>query len=72
MTRAEIIFTMETWQKEELAFAFPNSRGKIFTLGRWRDEEIIDPYRKEQAVFETVFESIKENWIMWQYKLWHG
>lgn len=70
--RAEIIFTMETWQKEELSIAFPNGRGKIFTLGKWRNEEIIDPYRKEQSVFEAVFDSIKENWKMWQSKLWHG
>lgn len=72
VSRAEIIFTMETWQKEELSFAFPNGRGKIFTLGKWRDEEIIDPYRKEQSVFESVFESIKDNWGLWQNKLWNG
>ena len=69
---AEIIFTMETWQKEELSFAFPNSRGKIFTLGKWRNEEIIDPYRKTQTVFESVFDSIQKNWGMWQSKLWNG
>ncbi|PIZ04883.1 MAG: protein tyrosine phosphatase [Gammaproteobacteria bacterium CG_4_10_14_0_8_um_filter_38_16] len=72
VARAEIIFTMETWQKEELSFAFPSSRGKIFTLGKWCNEEIIDPYRKEQAVFESVFESIKDNWGIWQNKLWNG
>lgn len=72
IARAEIIFTMETWQKEELAFAFPNSRGKIFTLGKWSNEEIVDPYRKDQAVFKTVFESIEKNWELWQNKLWNG
>lgn len=72
VNRAEIIFTMESWQRDELSFAFPNSRGKIFTLGKWGNEEIIDPYRKDQSVFETVFESIKENWGKWQSKLWHG
>jgi len=70
VSRAEIIFTMETWQKEELSFAFPNGRGKIFTLGKWRDEEIGDPYRQEQVVFENIFELIKENWGIWQNKLW--
>lgn len=72
VVRADIVFTMETWQKEELAFAFPNSRGKIFTLGKLSSEEIIDPYRKEQVIFETVFESIKKNWELWQNKLWDG
>ncbi len=69
---AEIIFTMESRHKEELTIAFPNSRGKIFTLGKWNDEEIADPYRQEFAVFETVFELIKENWGIWQNKLWNG
>lgn len=68
---SEIIFTMESWHKDELAIAFPNSRGKIFTLGKWKDEEIVDPYRQDFAVFETVFELIKENWGIWQSKLWN-
>ncbi|OGT39876.1 MAG: hypothetical protein A3E81_01785 [Gammaproteobacteria bacterium RIFCSPHIGHO2_12_FULL_36_30] len=72
VAHAEIIFTMETWQKEKLAFAFPSSRGKIFNLGKWSNEEIVDPYRKEQAIFENVFESIKKNWGLWQTKLWNG
>lgn len=72
VAHAEIIFTMETWQKEELSFVFPNSRGKIFCLGKWRNQEISDPYRQEHAVFENVFESIKENWEIWQNKLWNG
>src|SRR3990167_3315645 len=70
MLRADIVFTMETWQKTELLTTFPNSRGKIFTLGKWNDEEIIDPYRQEQIVFDSVFELIKKNWNAWQRKLW--
>ncbi len=69
---SEVIFTMESWHKDELSIAFPNSRGKIFTLGKWQDEEIVDPYRQEHAVFEMVFELIKENWGLWQSKLWNG
>lgn len=67
---ADIIFTMETWQKEELSVAFSSCRGKIFCLGKWTNEEVIDPYRKENAVFNSVFESIKKNWEIWQNKLW--
>lgn len=69
---AEIIFTMETSQKEELAIAFPESRGKIFILGKWKNEEIRDPYRQQLIVFEQVFESIQDNWGLWQSKLWNG
>lgn len=69
---ASIIFTMESWQKNELTIAFPNSRGKIFTLGKWQDEEITDPYRQAFTEFEKVFELIQENWGIWQSKLWNG
>lgn len=67
---ADIIFTMETWQKDELSFAFSNCRGKIFCLGKWTNEEVVDPYRKDKIVFESVFESIMKNWEIWQSKLW--
>lgn len=67
---ADIIFTMETWQKKELSIAFPNGHGKIFCLGKWQDEEIIDPYHQGAEKFETVFELIKNNWDVWQSKLW--
>ncbi|MCX7121801.1 MAG: low molecular weight phosphotyrosine protein phosphatase [Gammaproteobacteria bacterium] len=70
IARAEIIFTMETWQQQELLLAFPSGRGKIFSLGKWSDEEIADPYRKDQAMFEHVFELIQKNWNSWQNKLW--
>lgn len=72
ITQSEIIFTMESWQKEKLSFVFPNCRGKIFCLGKWRNEEITDPYHQTQNVFETVFELIKTNWDIWQKKLWNG
>ncbi|EKD92219.1 MAG: hypothetical protein ACD_29C00112G0004 [uncultured bacterium] len=68
--KADIIFTMEAWQKKELSIAFPGSHGKIFCLGKWRDEEIIDPYRQGTEIFEQVFELIKNNWDVWQKKLW--
>ena len=68
---SDIIFVMESWQKQELSFAFPNSRGKIFSLGKWNDEEIVDPYRKDQSAFDHVFNMIQTNWEVWQKKLWN-
>lgn len=67
---ADIIFTMEAWQKRELSLAFPSARGKIFAFGKWREEDIADPYRKDQDVFEITFELIKAHWAIWQSKLW--
>ena len=67
---ADIVFVMESWQKKELSDVFAGTRGKIFCLGQPSDQEIVDPYRKAQDAFETVFELVKENWKLWQNKLW--
>lgn len=72
VSRADIIFTMETWQQQELSLVFPSGRGKIFCLGKWRNEEILDPYRQAQSAFEETFQLIQENWKIWQDKLWNG
>ncbi|EKD44962.1 MAG: Phosphotyrosine protein phosphatase [uncultured bacterium] len=69
---AEIIFVMEDWHKKELSVAFPSGRGKIFCLGQWKDEIVVDPYRKEKVVYQEVFDVIKQNWELWQKKLWNG
>lgn len=71
VANSEIIFVMENWQKQELSFAFPSSRGKIFSLGKWNDEEIEDPYRKDQVAFDHTFGVIQKNWELWQKKLWN-
>ncbi len=69
---AEIIFVMEKWQHERLVIDFPSCRGKMFSLGKWSNEEILDPYQRDQIVFESVFEMIKKNWDLWQANLWNG
>ncbi|MDP1574199.1 MAG: low molecular weight protein-tyrosine-phosphatase [Coxiellaceae bacterium] len=69
---SDIIFVMESWQIKESLFVFPGAHGKIFTLGKWCDEEIRDPYRQGLEAFELTFESIKENWALWQNQLWQN
>ena len=71
VTSAEMILTMENWQVEKLLLAFPQCRGKIFCLGKWSNEEISDPYRKDQRFFEEMFEAIRKHWSVWQRKLWN-
>ena len=67
---AGIIFVMEAWQEDDVLQRFPMARGKLFTLGKWIDEEIEDPYRKSQAVFDKTFELVKQGWSSWQERLW--
>jgi len=70
MSEADIIFTMESWQSKELKQKFPSMYGKIFNFGKWRNEDIADPYKQSQEAFENVFILIEENWTLWQNNLW--
>ena len=66
----DLILVMEDWQKKEVAKMFPQARGKVFLLGRWRDFEIVDPYLQSMNAFEHVFELIDESFQDWNQKVW--
>lgn len=38
----------------------PPLRGRVHLLGRWRDREIPDPYGRDRAAFEAVFEQVDD------------
>ncbi len=38
----------------------PALRGRAHLLGRWREAEVPDPYGRERAAFEAVFEQIDD------------
>ena len=38
----------------------PPLRGRVHLLGRWRDQEIPDPYGGDRAAFEAVFEQVDD------------
>jgi protein-tyrosine phosphatase len=38
----------------------PPLRGRVHLLGRWREQEVPDPYGLDRATFEAVFEQIDD------------
>ncbi|MCL5260301.1 MAG: low molecular weight phosphotyrosine protein phosphatase [Gammaproteobacteria bacterium] len=66
---AELILVMEEFQKQNLEFLFPQSRGKVFLLGKWGGFEIPDPYRQPIEVFAESFELIKKSFEDWKKRL---
>ena len=38
----------------------PPLRGRVQLLGRWREQEVPDPYGLDRATFEAVFEQIDD------------
>lgn len=69
---ADLIFTMEDWQTDDLLLAFPGARGKVFRLGHWVASDIADPYKQARDAFDAIFEQIEDYWSAWQAKLWEN
>lgn len=52
----ELVLVMEEGQKQWLAAEFPQSRGRVFIATHWQGgEDVIDPYRQSEEVFEQVY-----------------
>jgi protein-tyrosine phosphatase len=67
VSEADIILVMEPHHRQAVLAQFPDARSKVFLL-RHRDQlGIIDPYKKDFAVFEQIHEEIKQGideWIL--------
>ncbi|WNC69640.1 protein tyrosine phosphatase [Thalassotalea nanhaiensis] len=67
---ADLILVMEKKHQHVLMQKFPSASGKIMLLGKWHnEEEIPDPYKKSQDVFNHTFVLIKKNAQAWADKI---
>jgi len=67
VNKTDVILVMEPHHRKAILAQFPDARSKVFLL-RHRDQlGIIDPYKKDFAVFEQIHEEIKQGideWIL--------
>lgn len=67
---ADIVLVMENAHKQAVLAMAPESRGKVFLLGKWQQErEIPDPFRQDESVFAFSYQLIAEAVQAWQEKL---
>lgn len=63
----DLILVMEKGQLEWVQSHYPFARGMVFLLSQWRDrDDVSDPYRHAQGVFDTVYERIQrcaDDWM---------
>lgn len=71
VTSAELILTMTNEQKKEMEQTFPNARGKVYRLGKWREYDVIDPYKRPSSVFEHALALIESGVDDWCKYLWN-
>ena len=62
---ADLILVMTRNQKNELESKFPQAKGKVFRLGHHEGFDVIDPYKRPDAIFDQSLAQIQaglENW----------
>ena len=67
---ADLILTMEQGHIKTIRQLFPFCAGKTHLLGKWRDEEIHDPYQKPREAFEHMTVQIETNLNEWIKRFW--
>ena len=64
--KADLILVMESRHKKAIESGDPATRGKVFRLGEWLNQEIADPYRKPRQAFEEALAGIDDcvaDWV---------
>src|SRR5579859_6767949 len=49
---ADLILVMDRQQQKQLEQLYPETKGRVFRLGQWIDEDIPDPFRLPRAEFD--------------------
>lgn len=64
--KADLVLVMSQHQQKHLEQHWPFAKGKVFRLGHWRNQNIPDPYQKDQQVFEATCDLIKHCIADWK------
>lgn len=67
---SDLILTMEKRHVDAIHRLFPESRGKVYLIGKWKDDqEIPDPYNKDEDAFSLALLLIESGLEAWLKKL---
>ncbi|WP_168791585.1 low molecular weight protein-tyrosine-phosphatase [Paraburkholderia aromaticivorans] len=64
--QSDVIFVMDAKQKQSVVDRYPTTRGKVFRLGEFIDQDIFDPYGGERSDFQaclTLIDRAIEDWV---------
>ena len=71
VSASDLILTMEQKHIDAIQAKFPESRGKVYLICKWNNnQEIPDPYKKNEAAFASAAALIEDGLNAWQKKLW--
>jgi protein-tyrosine phosphatase len=63
---ADLILTMTKAQREQIEFAWPYARGKVFRLIEGEGIDIVDPYRRHRTTFDLAVAQIEHGVAHWR------
>lgn len=67
--KTDLVLVMELNQKNAIIEKQKSARGKVFRLGEWGAFDIVDPYKKDFAAFESSLFLIEQGISQWIKKL---
>ena len=67
--KADLILVMTHKQQQHIEYTWPYSKGKVFRLGHWQDQNIEDPYQHDQEFFEHTCDLIQNYVLDWSQHL---
>ena len=65
ISESELILVMESWQQQEVERLYPFAKGRVFTIGKWSDITVDDPYKKPREAFEEALVGIRQGVKDW-------
>ena len=65
MRSAELVLSMTQEQRKRIETNYPFAKGKVYRLGDHEGIDVLDPYRKGRAAFETALAQIERGVAHW-------
>ncbi|MDB5243934.1 MAG: protein tyrosine phosphatase [Spirosoma sp.] len=69
---ADVVLVMGHEQRSRVESLYPQSRGRVFRLGEYTNQDIPDPYRQPEAAFRhslTLIQEASQEWLRRIHKL---
>ena len=66
---ADLVLVMESGHRQLISELEPATRGKVYRLCEWSDEDVPDPYRQSRAAFEEALALIEQGVRDWAEKI---
>ncbi len=67
---SDLILTMSQEQSTQTEQQFPGVRGRVHRIGKWEGYDILDPYKRPEAIFKQSLILIEQGIEEWYRKLW--